>query len=62
MKLLRRPSGVSRRVLRAPCRCAPRAEEANIFAGTHDPRDAKRVTGLKRVPGFRAMVPAYRGP
>eukprot|EP00966_Prymnesium_polylepis_P206547 4785399-Prymnesium_polylepis.1 len=26
---------VWRRVLRVPCRCAPRAEEAKIFAGPH---------------------------
>eukprot|EP00966_Prymnesium_polylepis_P256647 5928355-Prymnesium_polylepis.2 len=37
MMLLRRPSRVWRRVMRVPCRCAPRAEEqeAKIFAGPH---------------------------
>eukprot|EP00966_Prymnesium_polylepis_P231976 5366760-Prymnesium_polylepis.1 len=35
MKLLRRPSCVSRRMLHARCRCAPRAEEAKMFAGLH---------------------------
>eukprot|EP00966_Prymnesium_polylepis_P243901 5641004-Prymnesium_polylepis.1 len=32
MKLLRRPSCVSRLMLRARCRCAPRAERAKIIA------------------------------
>eukprot|EP00966_Prymnesium_polylepis_P159003 3675060-Prymnesium_polylepis.1 len=38
MKLLRRPSRVSRLascVLRVAAACAPRAEEAKIFAGPH---------------------------
>eukprot|EP00966_Prymnesium_polylepis_P053156 1230208-Prymnesium_polylepis.1 len=33
MMLLRRPSRVSLRELRAPCRCAPRAERAKIYSG-----------------------------
>eukprot|EP00966_Prymnesium_polylepis_P209212 4846458-Prymnesium_polylepis.1 len=33
MKLIRRQSHVPRRILRAPCRCAPRAERAKINAG-----------------------------
>eukprot|EP00966_Prymnesium_polylepis_P136576 3155603-Prymnesium_polylepis.1 len=45
MKLLRRQSCVSRRMLRAQCRCAPRAEEAKIFAG---PRDGVPLTGMWR--------------
>eukprot|EP00966_Prymnesium_polylepis_P215865 4997832-Prymnesium_polylepis.1 len=59
MKLRRRQSCGSRLMLRARCRCAPRAEEAKIFAGPHvclktcilraeeEPRDVKRVTGAE---------------
>eukprot|EP00966_Prymnesium_polylepis_P140310 3241000-Prymnesium_polylepis.1 len=49
MKLLRRQSCVSRRMLRARCRSASRAEEAKIFAGPRvcDARDVERVTGAK---------------
>eukprot|EP00966_Prymnesium_polylepis_P061274 1421356-Prymnesium_polylepis.1 len=57
MKLPRRRSRVSRRMLPAPYRCAPRAERPKIFAGPHvwlrlscDPRDVQRAAshgGLK---------------
>eukprot|EP00966_Prymnesium_polylepis_P317264 7330015-Prymnesium_polylepis.1 len=65
MKLIRRQSRVLRRMLRAPCRCAPRAERAMERARSTPDRICMcilvRAYKRKRTPKAVEMLSASRG-